>query len=62
MIHALAHAVDVALPVTATVADRYRTMIENGCGDRDSSELVRLYRDKNRSALARRTTPRLVPL
>ncbi len=31
MIHALAHAVDVALPVTATVADRYRTMIENGC-------------------------------
>ncbi len=47
MIHALAHAVDVALPVTATVAERYHTMIENGYGDRDSSELVRLYREKN---------------
>jgi len=45
MIRALADTLGVTLPVTASVTDRYRTMIDDGRGDSDCSELITLYRN-----------------
>lgn len=45
MIRALADSLGVSLPVAAAVTERYRKMIEDGLGEHDCSELVRLYRD-----------------
>jgi 3-hydroxyisobutyrate dehydrogenase-like beta-hydroxyacid dehydrogenase len=44
MIRDLASSVGLSMPVAASVTERYRKMIADGLGDRDCSELVRLYR------------------
>ena len=46
MIRALADTLGLTLPVTASVTDRYRAMIDDGAGERDCSELVTLYRER----------------
>ena len=47
MIRDLADTVGAKMPVTDIVTDLHRKMIADGLGDRDSSELVTLYRDSD---------------
>lgn len=44
MIHDLAKAVGAPMPVTSLVTELHRKLVADGLGERDNSEIVRLYR------------------
>lgn len=44
LIHDLARHVGAPMPVTAGVTEAFRKMVSDGWGERDNSEMVRMYR------------------
>lgn len=46
MIHRLASTVGAPMPVTSLVAELHRKLVLDGCGEKDNSEIVQLYRAK----------------
>jgi 3-hydroxyisobutyrate dehydrogenase-like beta-hydroxyacid dehydrogenase len=44
MIHELAKTAGAAMPLTSLVTELHRKLVGDGLGQRDTSEIIRLYR------------------